>query len=256
MSELETSLIVDRLPYELAARIEANAFFADITVAVAEEGNVAQMVEAKQAIVKTKGGKWGVAVIVLQVPEEEFRPNLQFGPMLMQPEIQVVENVDQNNSASGTGKSYRQVARQLVRLLKGTVLEGLTKQIATRKPAIEPVALAQLPGKNLRGCQVNLECMEASTSPGSQVATPVLSAVAAESGPQVAMACATAGAVIWYTVDDSYPQPSNANTKSTAQVYSGPIAIPEGGFVVRACGYLEGMIESSVPRKTISVDWS
>ena len=83
MSELETSLIVDRLPYELAARIEANAFFADITVAVAEEGNVAQMVEAKQAIVKTKVGKWGVAVIVLQVPEVEFRPNLQFGPMLM-----------------------------------------------------------------------------------------------------------------------------------------------------------------------------
>lgn len=255
MSELDTSVIVDRLPYELMARLEADAYFCDIPVVVAEQGNVRKMLEAKQAVMKTKTGKWGAAVIVLQIPEEEFRPNLQFGPMLLHPELQVIEIVDQNQSAAGTGKSYRQIGRRIVRNLKGVIIEGLTKQIATRKPAIEPVSLADMYGQAARGVQVNLECLEASSDGGQQVALPTLTPFAG-AGPQVQITCATPGAVIYFTTDDSYPQPAGASPKSTAQVYSSPINIPAGGFVLRACAYADGMVASSVPRKTISVDWS
>ena len=254
MSDLDTSAIVDRLPYELAARLAANPYFCDIVVAVAEEGNVRQMIEAKQAVMRSKGGKWGAAVIVLQIPEEEFRPNLQFGPMMMQPEFQVIELVDQNNSATGTGKSYRQIARQLVKTFKGTIIEGFTKQIATRKPAIEPINLVSEYGDKARGRQVNLECLEASSDGGQQVALPILTPFAGP-GPQVQIACATAGALIYYTTDDSYPQPAGVNPLSTAKLYGGPINIRAGGLVLRACAYAAGMVDSSVARKTISVDW-
>ena len=247
MSELDTSTIVDRLPFELQARLEADPYFVDIPVVVAELGNVAKMLEARQAVMKNLTGKWGAAVIVLQIPEEEFRPNLQFGPMMLQPEFQVIEIVEQNASKTGTGKSYRQIARRVVKDFKGCIIEGLTKQIATRKPAIEPVSLADMYGQAARGVQVNLECLEASSDGGQQVALPVLVPVAGDV-PQVAITCATPGATIYYTVDDSYPKPR------TGRVYGGPITIPSGGCVVRACAYSEVMVASSVVRKTIWVE--
>ncbi|MEN6533034.1 MAG: chitobiase/beta-hexosaminidase C-terminal domain-containing protein [Bryobacteraceae bacterium] len=246
MSELDTSEIVERLPYELQARAESDPYAVDIPIVVAEEGNVRAMMEARQAALRIKHGTWGVAVIVLQIDESEYRPNLQFGPMVLHPKFQVIEFVDQNKSETGTKKSDRQVARWLVRLFKGVIIEGYTKSFETEKPAIEPISLAEY-GDKARGAQVNFSCLEASSAPGQMVQIPVLKPFAG-SAPQVQITCGTVGATIRYTLDGSYPT-------NQAAVYAGPIDIPAAGFVVRACGYMDGMEPSSVIRKAISVSW-
>ena len=65
----------------------------------------------------------------------------------------------------------------------------------------------------------------------------------------VQIASATDGAAIWFTTDGSYPRPvvPGDEEKNSSQLYAGPIAIPAGGFTVRACAYIEGMVASAIP---------
>ena len=97
--------VIDLLPGELAARLQCDPFFADIPVIVVESGNVATELARKQAVITEKSGKRGVAVIVLQCLADDTDANVNFGPMILRPAFQVVEQVELNNDPNGTGKS-------------------------------------------------------------------------------------------------------------------------------------------------------
>jgi hypothetical protein len=242
--------IIERLPGELAARLEADEYFADIPVIVADEGNVRAMVEKKQGALTSKTGKSGVAVIVLQILGDDDYANLAFGPMTLRPAFQVVEQREMNIGPSGTGKSARQVARRIRDVIKCCQLEGLVTDMQADRPCIEPVNLASEQGKNIVSFQVNFACKEIPSEVLSQVQLPVIAQYGG--GAQFQITCATAGADLWWTQDDSYPQPNN----SAAKVYTSPIDIPNGGLVVRACAFKAGMLASIVIRKTITGVWS
>jgi hypothetical protein len=251
---METLDIIDRLPFELAARLECDPFFRDIPVVVAEAGNIKLEMERKQAVTTEKSGKRGVAVIVLQIVAEDPFKNIQFAPMQLNPAFQVVENVEMNNDDDGTKKSHRKVARRIRDVIKHCVFAGLVQDMKAGKPCIEPVDLSDI-GKTIKASQVNFECLEVSGEAQTLVQMPIFTGDANGGNPQLTIASATPGAAIWFTTDDKFPYNGDKDIfpGSTAQLYTGPIPIPAEGFVVRACTYLDepGAVASGINRATI-----
>jgi hypothetical protein len=245
--------VIDLLPFELAARLECDDFFADIPVVVAEKGNIAAELARKQAVITEKGGKRGVAVIVLQIIADDEYQSPAFGPMRLKPAFQVVENVELNNDENGTKKSCRKVARRIRDVVKPLRLVGLTTDFQTDKPCIEPVPLAKELGDSIVANQVNFLCYECDSEPISQVSMPQFFG-AGGSDPQLEVTCETAGADIWYTLDDSYPVPTTINPDSTATLYAGQIPIPAAGFTVRAGAFLTGSIASQVNCAAVTIE--
>jgi hypothetical protein len=239
---IENLDVIERLPYELAARLEADAFFADIPVVVADEGNVKATLEKKQAVITSKGGKVGAAVIVLQVIGDDEFTNVAFGPLRLRPAFQVVENRELNLGPNGTGKSARKIARRVVTVIKPLRLSGMTTDFECDKPCIEPVSLKDDVAKNLVAYQVNFACAEADTEGLEQASMPRFEVV----GNQLVMTCATEGATIWFTTDDSYPAPQTDG----ADDYTSPIDLTEG-MIVRACAYQDGKVASQVARVVV-----
>lgn len=244
--------IIEQLPGELAARLQCDPFFANIAVVVAEKGNVAAEFARQQAVITETQGKRGVAVIVLQIVANDYSANLQFGPMILKPAFQVVENVELNNDEKGTKKSARKVARKIRDVIKNCNLMGLVQDMKAGTPCIEPVDLGN---ESYVAHQVNFECLEVSTETQLQVQMPVIAAVGTPSAPTFSLSCATPGAAIWFTIDDSFPYCGDKDTypNSTAQLYSGPVNLAAGATVVRAAAYLDGSIASGVNRATLIV---
>jgi hypothetical protein len=245
--------VIDLLPGELAARLECDPFFSDIPVVVAEKGNIAAETARKQAVITARNGKRGVAVIVLQMVADDDEPEIDFGSMLLKPAFQVVENVELNNDSSGTGKSARKVARRIRDVVKCLRLVGLTTDFNAGRNCIEPVSLSADLGANVVAYQVNFTTYEADAESISQVSTPQF-AEDAGSSPAVDLLCATVGAQVWYTLDDTFPAPPDSVQGSTAQLYSSPIPIPPQGFTIRAAAYLSGFVASQVNRAAVNVE--
>jgi len=236
--------VIDRLPFELQARLEADEYFGDIPVVVAEEGNVAQELARKQAVITEKSGKRGVAVVVLQVLADDPYPNVAFGSLALRPAFQVVENVELNRDANGTGKSARQVARRIRDVIKPLRLAGLTTEFAPDRPCIEPVEIAGELGGVVKAYQVNFITYEADSEAVEMVSEPQFG----QEGGAFTLSCATAGAEIWYSTDDSYPAPGRPGSAK----YEGPVSV-SGELTVRAAAFKAGLIGSSVARATIEI---
>lgn len=237
---------IDRIPIELQKRLELEAYFADIPIIVAEEGNVALEIERKQAVITEKLGKIGAAIIVLQFVADDTYPNLAAGPMLLKPAFQVLENIELNRGPQGTGKTARQLARKVRNVIKPLALGGLTTDFVPDRPCIEPINLEEL-GSLVKAYQVNFTCYEAGDT-DQIVGTPEAVQVQGET-PGFTLQCATEGAEIWYCTTDDYPGPGLPG----AILFDGnAIDIPAEGLTVRVAGYKAGMIASLVARYHIS----
>lgn len=229
--------VIDLLPDELAAALQSDPFFDDITVVVAERGNVLKTIQEKQSIVSSKGGKWGVAVVVVQLVADDELPEVAFGSLKLRPAFHVLEQPTQNNSKTGTGKSARKVARKIRDIIKPLALAGLCTEFIFERECILPL---QLPVENLVGYEINCHTYECDTEKIDQVAAPQF--VIAEDGSSVTLTCATAGATIYYTLDDSFPAPAAKVPGSTAvAAMSGAvIPLPQPFIALRAMAVRSG----------------
>lgn len=214
--------IIDLLPREIAEALIADPFFADIPVVVADEGDVTAMIAEKRAALTKRGGKVGVAVVVLEVEADDPGNGNNYGPMLLKPSIQVVEQVALNKSKEGTGKSAAKVARRIRDTLKLFTPAGLTKNLLADNPCILPVTLE---AKGYKGRQVNFTALEDDTQALTKVATPIIAPSSGAVPQNVTIACATAGADIYYTLDGTHPRPTALENPSTAVLYAGAIPI-------------------------------
>lgn len=242
--------VIDRLPYELQAALECDPFFADIPVVVAEKGNIKLEMEKKAAVITKKGGKRGVAVIILQMVADDTYPELSFGAMRLNPAFQIIESVELNNDESGTGKSARKVARRIRDVIKPLRLVGLTTDFVAEQNCIEAITIADDMAKKLVAYQVNFYTFENDSERISQVSMPQYSLV----NGQLQLTSGTDGADIYYTTDDTFPGSPDIIAGSTAKLFSGPIDVPAGGFTVRAAAFLEGYIASQVNRAAVFPD--
>ena len=240
--------LFDQVPAELAAWVQCDPIFAQIPVVVAERGNVLAEMERQQAAITSKRGKIGTALIVLPMVADDAYDEVGFGPMKLFISFQVIENVELNQGPNGLKLSCRWLARHLVKIVKPLRLGGLTTDFVCDKPCIEP-GVIKLAASELQSRMVNFYTWEADTEPMAQVA----SVAFAQAGNQVAISCATAGAAIWFTLDESFPGPADAVPGSRAQLYAGPIAVPAAGLTIRACALVPGMIGSQVEWASIQV---
>ncbi len=247
--------VIDRLPYEFAAILQADEFFADVPVIVAEKGNVALEMAQQQAVITSRSGKRGVAVVIPQLIGDDEMPEVKFGPLTLKPAVQILENVELNNDSNGTKKSYRKVMRRVIQIGKAMRLDGMTTDWTCDKPAFEPMPFKDAKGQRLAGVvggQVNFLTRECDTEPLEQVSPPQ---IALDGNGNFTIACATDGATIYYTTDDSLPVPlavmPGTNSESTAVLYAEPVPIPAGGCIVRAAAFKSGLIGSTISRAEI-----
>ena len=238
--------VIDRLPAELAARLEADDYFTDIPVIIADDGDVKAEFDRRTAALASKTGKRGLAVIVLGMEADDDIPNLALGPMRLLPSFQVIELVSLNN----TGKTCLQVARRIRDLVKSLQLQGLTTEFVPENPCIRSLNLSAQLGDTAVAKQVNFATYEADGEELLVCATPAFAAVAGDD-PQFSLTSATSGADIWYSTDDSFPAPGRAGSA----LYTGPVTILDT-VTVRAAAYKTGCIASQVNRATLTVDYS
>jgi len=241
---IKTEDVIDKLPLELQARLESAAYFCDVTIALVEKGSVAREIAAKQSVLATKNGKRGAAVLVLQIVATDEYPEQAFGPLTLYPSFEVIEQVELNNDASGTKKSARKIAREIIRVLKPVALEGICTDLQVDKPALEPLSNADDIAKNLVRYGVNFKCYECETNSDTQVANVIIDQV----GETITLTCSTAGSTIYYTTDDSPPWKGN----HAAVAYSAPIGIPSDGVTIRACAFAAGVIDGNTSRANIT----
>jgi hypothetical protein len=255
---MNTEDILDRLPFELAARLQSDPFFDDIPVVVAVKGNVAQEYARVKSVITEQSNHRGVAVIVQQIVAEDIYEGLPGGPMKLFPAFQIYENVELNSDDNGTKKSARKVARHIIKNMKLAGFRGLVQGMKCAKPCIHPVDIKELADEVVAE-QVNFECQEFSDENFLYCQPPVVAVVPGSNPPQLTLATNTLGAAIWFTTDDSFPFPGTADDGyegSTSQLYSAPInTLLNTPVVIRAAAYnnAAGFIASSIERFTINI---
>lgn len=242
---LKSEDIIELVPYECAARLNADDYFCDITVVVADEGNVEATIKKMQALQSEKGGKVGLAVVVLQIVADDEYPEQAFGPLTLFPAFQIVEVRELNIGPNGTNKSSRKVARKIVTVIKSFAIAGVCTDFIPVSPVLVPIPASQHKyGDGVILNQVNFKTYECEADePDTQVASPIATQVNAT----VVLTSVTAGAAIYYTTDGSYPSKQNKSL-----LYGNPIPIPAGGFKLRSCAYLSPMVASYVQEDEIT----
>lgn len=239
--------IIDLLPWELQARLEADEFFRDIPVVVAEEGDVALEVQRKQALLSQKDGHSGIAVIVLQMIADDDYPEVAQGPMTLRPGFQVVENLQLNRGPNGTKKSARKVARRIVKVIKPLALYGIVSEFVADSPCISPVKLGDELGALVKSYAVNFRAKEAAED--DEIVSPPEFAIG---DGKLTISSTTEDATIWWTMTTDGTEPEYpADGKPGAAIYVEPITIPEGGMTVRAGGFKAGLIGSQIVRADV-----
>lgn len=141
------------------------------------------------------------------------------------------------SAASGTLQSAEEVAMRIVEIGHQFFMRDTAEFIAG-KQALEPAEFE----KGHIAYRVRFSFLHAPT-PAARVAVPAI----AEAAGTLTLTCATAGAAIFYTTDDSFPGLGN----SRAVPYTDPFLV-EPGTVVRVAAYLDGMSGSDVDRATIN----
>jgi hypothetical protein len=213
---MSDSLLTD-LQTDLAARLEADDFFADIPVLTERKADVGSGIGKALGTLAGKGSRAGVCVILMSPVASAEIPNLP-GPVLdIELAARVLENVLINTGANGTGKPALTVARRVARLLHHYRAEGLSQIVIADKPTIVPVEDPVAP----LAYEIRFRSREGDLEPFAKVAMP---AIAPNSGapPQtVTLTCATAGAAIHYTLDGSHP----AATNPAAALYTAPVLV-------------------------------
>lgn len=197
-----------------AGRIAADSYFADITVLQQRKGVTDDDIRQALGTLSEKGGKLGACVVVLMPslkPENGNAPSPTYKIQLV---VQVIDMPLLNLGKSGTGKSAEQIA-QRVRQLCHLLTTG--EKSAWTFAGCDPLPVEE--GSNSYGVTFTRE--------SGDPHLPKVANVKAEhsgSGPvSIALSCTTAGAVIRYTIDGTYPAANNA----AAVLYTEPLDISE-----------------------------
>lgn len=227
------------LQRDIEARLNASANFADVAIVRVEPGDQAQTVLQKLAATTSKSGKLGLAVLVLQIEDSaDHFVEIPDGPLDYLIALQVVEQPELNRQANGTKKPGRIIAREVHRVLKHFTPVGFTHNFIPDEPAIEQVVYKD---SNLRVWQVNFTAREADTE--CRQKTPRVRMIPPRgAAASVQLFCDAAAAVIYYTLDGTYPWSGN----STATLYTAPITLPSGATTLRAGAHVTDQIDSDI----------
>lgn len=224
---------VDQIRVELKARLEADEYFSDIVVVDYREKDLVSEINKLLGGLSGKNGKNGAFVYL-----EGFAALLRTKePPASIDRIVInavcIEVPILNTATGGTGKSAWDIAVRVVECMCGYRPDGLAETILVDQRAIAETE----PPPGARAYQVPIE-IPAHIDITPRCAKPALTADGA-TPLSVTITCATSGAAVYYTTDESYPW--SGNTKAT--LYSSPIALSKAA-TIRAVAHKTGHIAS------------
>lgn len=175
-------------------------------------------IDAALSGIQLKGGKCGIAVIVMlpdvkPVSEDSIGPSLEM--MLI---VRIVENRLFNEGATGTGITASRLALHTVQVLNRRSVRGSTILRPDPQKMIDEIPLPD----DQKVHEVKMLCTQAADRI-SKVRPPQV----AKNAGEITLSTATAGAAIYYTLDGSWPLPS------TATLYDGPFTLEPGSHALR-----------------------
>lgn len=233
--------ILTLLQEDIAARLAADAYFADIPVVTERQGDIAQRVAKALAPITAKGGKSGVCVIVNQFIAKSESANVSSPLLTAVITCEVIENVIVNTSATGTHKAALSVATAVLNCLHQYAPAGLAGNLIPDPnpivPAKDPLGLAY---------DVQLSARVADPQVLVKVATPTITATATTAPATVTIACTTADSTILYSTDGTPPYAGQQGVS----VYTAPIAL-QAACTVLAAAQKPGCITSNRARLAI-----
>lgn len=215
-------------------------FYVPITVVRPRDAGSAVQIQTAidQALAGTtkKNGKAGIAAMVL-MPSAGVPVDRVKGFLRIELTVRIIENPLINEGGTGTHVPAEQLALETLMYLHGW---DAGRKHEFRGDESNAVRVANIVGKV--AYDVTVYCYHGADNV-AQVSAPVM----AVSGGDVTLTCAVASAEIWYTLDGSFPGPSNAE----AVEYDEPFAsVP--GAVLRAAAYKGGNAPSDVLERVLS----
>ncbi len=190
-----------QLQLDVAARVAAHPYFADVVVLANEKGILAEDLENTLKVFTAKGGKTGAAVVVDRPLRQVPKPNVPGPEMTLIVPVTVVEMPLLNRAASGTGKTSEAIVSECMALLHGWRAGGHVSELYCAEDAVTPTVGTD---KTI-ATEVQFRA-RMRFAPGSRVATPVISGDAGA----VQIGCNTPDASIYYTLDGTWPHAGNA----------------------------------------------
>lgn len=214
-------------------RALADSYFSDITVLSDREGDITSKINVALGLLTAKAAKLGACVVVLQPTGSDAAPNAPGGPMRIELVFRVLENPVLNLGASGTGKHALAICRRLVRLFKNYIAGGLAQGFVCEKPCIVPANDPIAPmAYEVRFWTVEGDYRNAQYL---QVSMPTITRTNPGVWPaQVTLACTTAEAAIYYTLDGKHPRSGGASSV----LYAGGSVAVQQNQLIRAAAYL------------------
>ncbi len=228
------SVDLSAIQVEIAARLAADEYFADITVLEEHDKEILPKLKAALGCLTAKAGKTGAYVLVAGAEPDVSNPD---GGMIDRAALGVstIEMPLINKGSTGTGKNALDIAVRVVHVLNLYRPEGLAQTLVCDTPTIRPT---RAPSDASIAYRVRFRIAPQIDAP-AKVALPSISPADAVHPQTVSIACATSGAAIYYTTDDSHPAAGNAK----ATLYSVPFSVTSA-CAIRAIGYKSGMIAS------------
>lgn len=227
------------LQQDIVDKLNSESWFGSISVVSWRKQVIQLEVERRLPHLTGKNGRKGCGVVVNMPRIDAAQPNLvpAQGDILVG--IDVVEQPEINFNPGGAMLTAEETARAVRRTLHQFAIEGKLL-LYQDKHAIVPLKDLSYPG--CLGYRVNLRGRMAE-SPHSKCVVPSI----AEAGGFVTLTTTDAGAAIYYTVDGSFPGPSN----TAALTYAAPFAVASG-TTVRWAGYLAGFLGSDAAQAVIT----
>ena len=201
---------LDNLEQAISEQLLGDAWFAGLEdrIILDEPGDINTAVE--QVVAKAKGLAIVVKVTAAGVDSGQSGP--YFSPI--SGEILALEKVTANRSGSGSNKRARAVLMRAARVLNHFVPEGLSNCLQIDKDGIRLVG-------SIKGVEMYSVGFFTEGGLTTEVATTETPVITSNAGT-VSIACATAGAAIFYTVDGSKkPTPNHT-------LYTAPFAAAAG----------------------------
>lgn len=235
--------VLEQLQADIAGKIESDSFFADVSVFQVREATVETRIDQVLAGVKRKNNKSGLAIGVLMptvTAGPASRPTLDARVTVRVYEIPIV-----NLGGYGTNISAEDCVAELLPLFQNWYTGSSAKQIVTAEDAAVPnfelVTIAALSATRIT-YDVNLRALLA-LDPVSRVTMPTIT----NAGGNITLACATAGASIYYSTNGTLPYAAS----ESSTLYSAPFTTPVSGTQIRVAAYKPNLSGSSIAELTI-----
>jgi len=225
---------LQRFQLDVAARIEASAFFANVPVFVFRPrsaqtaAQIQDQINASLGALTTLNGRAGLCATVL-MPLLNIEKQELPGPYLhLKCTVRVQENVMINMGAAGTQIPCEDAALAVAQLLHLWTPGGTAGIVHAAPETITPNGSFQ--GKVTYDVHVesdlDLPCLPRTEQP-----------FITNSAGTISISCSDPGAGIYYTTDGAAPWAGNGTYPTSATLYTAPFAAPPPGTLLRAASF-------------------